>query len=202
MTMVSQQAREPLNWNNVTVKNVPFITDQLINSANEMISLLKSVRINVQGPGNALSNIALEGRKTAITCMKSGVDLFLGQLSSIEISAVSISLDFMYISILFSSELSVPLSALSVLSFTSVLKKSLVIRRIKSLLIKRMIKGRRSLLIKKKKSLVIKRIESLLIKRMKSLTIKERKSLVIKERKSLVIKRIESLPLFYRQYRL
>ena len=83
MTMVSQQAREPLNWNNVTVKNVPFITDQLINSANEMISLLKSVRINVQGPGNALSNIALEGRKTAITCMKSGVDLFLGQLSSI-----------------------------------------------------------------------------------------------------------------------
>jgi hypothetical protein len=49
------QAREPLNWSNVTVKNVPFITDQLINSANEMISLLKSVRINVQGPGNALS---------------------------------------------------------------------------------------------------------------------------------------------------
>ncbi|XP_052089587.1 transcriptional regulator ATRX-like isoform X3 [Mytilus californianus] len=79
----SQQARNPLNWTNVTAKNVPFITDQLMQSTNELLSLLKSVRINVQGSSNALSNIAFEGRMTAITCMKSGVDLFLGQLSSI-----------------------------------------------------------------------------------------------------------------------
>lgn len=79
----SQQARNPLNWTNVTAKNVPFITDQLMQSTNELLSLLRSVRINVQGSSNALSNIAFEGRMTAITCMKSGVDLFLGQLSSI-----------------------------------------------------------------------------------------------------------------------
>ncbi|XP_071124633.1 transcriptional regulator ATRX homolog isoform X2 [Mytilus edulis] len=79
----SQQARNPLNWTNVTAKNVPFITDQLMQSTNELLSLLKSVRINVQGSSSSLSNIAFEGRMTAITCMKSGVDLFLGQLSSI-----------------------------------------------------------------------------------------------------------------------
>ena len=44
--------------------------------------------------------------------------------SSLEISSMSISLDCMYISILFSSKLSVPLSSFSVLSFTSVLLSS------------------------------------------------------------------------------
>lgn len=78
-----QQARDPLVWNNVTVKNVPFITDQLIASTTELLNILRSLRANVQGNGNSLSNIALEGRRTAISCMKSGVDLFLGQLSSI-----------------------------------------------------------------------------------------------------------------------